>query len=154
MALTLTARPAPVLRRAAARLPARPSLLAAATVLLVCVPTGEKDVAAAVHVTPADLASLALVAVTGLDLLRGRTAALSRTVCALLGAVVIAAAVATVASIDPAASLTGFVRLTQVFVLVPAAVLCSLRDRTDQRLILGSFVIAALIQGWSARTST
>ena len=148
MALTLTAaRPAPALRRAGALLLARPSLLAAATVLLVCVPTGEKDVAAAVHVTPADLASLALVALIGRDLLRGRTPALSRTACALFGAVVFAAAVATVGSIDPAASLTGFVRLSQVFVLVPAAVLCSLRDRTDQRLILGSFVAAALVQG-------
>ncbi len=35
----------------------------------------------------------------------------------------------------------------QVFVLVPASVVCSLRDRTDQRLILGSFVAAALVQG-------
>ncbi|MFC9329946.1 O-antigen ligase family protein [Kitasatospora sp. NPDC057015] len=151
MALTIPAPPSPAaaLRRAADALAARPSLLAAATVLLVCVPTGEKDVSAAVHVTPADLASLALVALVGLDLLRGRTPrpALSRTACALFGAVVLAAAVATVGSIDPAASLTGFVRLTQVFVLVPAAVICALRDRTDQRLILGAFVLAALVQG-------
>ncbi|MDH6578474.1 O-antigen ligase family protein [Kitasatospora sp. MAP5-34] len=125
----------------------RPSLLAAATVLLVCVPTGEKNVAAAVHITAADLASLALVAVIALDLLRGRTPALSRTACVLFGGVVLAAATATVGSIDPSTSLTGFVRLVQVFVLVPAAVVCSLRDRTDQRLILGSFVVAALIQG-------
>ncbi|MFI5534646.1 O-antigen ligase family protein [Kitasatospora sp. NPDC051853] len=125
----------------------RPSLLAAATVLLVCVPTGEKDVTAAVHVTAADLASLALVAVTGLALLRGRLPALHRTVCVLFGAVVVAAGVATVHSIDPAASVTGFVRLVQVFVLVPAAVLCSLRDRLDQQLVLGSLVVAALVQG-------
>ncbi|GHH58715.1 membrane protein [Kitasatospora indigofera] len=149
MALTFPAAPGPAaaLRRAGAALSARPSLLAAATVLLVCVPTGEKDVTAAVHVTPADLASLALVALLGLDLLRGRTPRIGRTACALFGAVVLAAAVATVGSIDPAASATGFVRLTQVFVLVPVAVLCALRDRTDQRLILGSFVLAALVQG-------
>lgn len=126
---------------------ARPSLLAAATVLLVCVPSGEKDVTAAVHVTAADLASLALVGLTAVELLRGRTPALSRTACALFGGVVLAAAAATVGSIDPATSLTGFVRLVQVFALVPAAVVCSLRDRTDQRLILGSFVAAALIEG-------
>ncbi|MGW2547220.1 O-antigen ligase family protein, partial [Kitasatospora sp. NPDC001574] len=125
----------------------RPALLAAATVLLVCVPTGEKDVAAAVHVTAADLASLALVALTAVNLLRGRTPAIGRADAVRFGAVVAAAAVATVGSIDPATSLTGFVRLTQVFVLVPAAVLCSLRDRTDQRLVLGSFVVAALVQG-------
>ncbi|MFI6445298.1 O-antigen ligase family protein [Kitasatospora sp. NPDC050543] len=149
MALTLGAPPrtAPELRRPAALLLARPSLLAAATVLLVCVPTGDKDVTAAVHVTAADLASLALVALTALDLLRGRTPALSRTACTLFGAIVLAAAVATIGSIDPATSLTGFVRLTQVFVLVPAGVLCALRDRTDLRLTLGAFVTAGLIQG-------
>ncbi|MEV6972662.1 O-antigen ligase family protein [Kitasatospora sp. NPDC093806] len=149
MALTLaeTPRPASLLRRAGAALDRRPSLLAAATVLLVCVPTGEKDVAAAVHITAADLASLALVALTAVHLLRGRAPAIGRADAVRFGAVVTAAAVATVGSIDPATSLTGFVRLTQVFVLVPAAVLCALRDRTDQRLVLGSFVAAALIQG-------
>ncbi|MFG3228938.1 O-antigen ligase family protein [Kitasatospora sp. NPDC048194] len=147
MALTLSALPRPALRRALPALADRPSLLAAATVLLVCVPTGEKDVTAAVHVTAADVASLALVALTALNLLRGRLPALGRATCALFGGIVVAAAVATVGSIDPATSLTGFVRLTQVFVLVPAAVLCSLRDRGDQRLVLGSFVLAALIQG-------
>ncbi|MFE6872300.1 O-antigen ligase family protein [Kitasatospora sp. NPDC057692] len=149
MALTLAAppRPAELLRRAGGVVRERPGLLAAATVLLVCVPTGEKDVAAAVHVTAADLASLALVALTAVNLLRGRTPAIGRTDAVRFGAIVLAAAVATVGSIDPVTSLTGFVRLTQVFVLVPAAVLCALRDRTDQRLVLGSFVIAALIQG-------
>ncbi|RKT11191.1 O-antigen ligase-like membrane protein [Streptomyces sp. 1114.5] len=147
MALTLTALPRPSLRRALPALVDRPSLLAAATVLLVCVPTGEKDVAAAVHITAADLASLGLVALTALNLLRGRLPAVDRTTCLLFGGIVVAAAVATVGSIDPATSVTGFVRLTQVFVLVPAGVLCALRDRTDQRLVLGSFVLAALIQG-------
>ncbi|MFD8698720.1 O-antigen ligase family protein [Kitasatospora purpeofusca] len=149
MALPLAAPPHParLLRRAGGVLQERPGLLAAATVLLVCVPTGEKDVAAAVHITAADLASLALVALTAVNLLRGRTPALGRADAVRFGAIVTAAAVATVGSIDPSTSLTGFVRLTQVFVLVPAAVLCSLRDRTDQRLVLGSFVAAALIQG-------
>ncbi|MFF3007541.1 O-antigen ligase family protein [Kitasatospora sp. NPDC057940] len=147
MALTLPAVPRLALRKALPALADRPSLLAAATVLLVCVPTGEKDVAAAVHVTAADVASLALVALTVLNLLRGRLPAVSRATCVLFGGIVVAAAVATVGSIDPATSLTGFVRLTQVFVLVPAGVLCSLRDRVDQRLVLGSFVLAALVQG-------
>lgn len=151
MALTLPADPASgrvtALRNTLAAAADRPSLLAAATVLLVCVPTGEKDVTAAVHITAADLASLALVALTAVNLLRGRLPALDRTTCVLFGGIVAAAAVATVGSIDPATSVTGFVRLTQVFVLVPASVLCSLRDRTDQRLVLGSFVLAALIEG-------
>ncbi|MFJ5925223.1 O-antigen ligase family protein [Kitasatospora sp. NPDC092948] len=125
----------------------RPSWLAAATVLLVCFPTGEKDVTAAVHVTPADLASLALVALTAVELLRGRLRRLDAAAATLFGAVVLAAAVATVHSVDPSASLTGFVRLVQIFVLVPAAVLLAVRDRYDQRLVLGSFVLAALIEG-------
>ncbi|MEW1911986.1 O-antigen ligase family protein [Kitasatospora sp. NPDC085895] len=145
---TLPARTAP-LPQWWRRLPAAPrpaAAAAAATVLLVCVPTGEKDVTAAVHVTPADLASLLLVALTAADLLRGR-ARLERTVCLLFGAVVCAAAAATLASIDPQASTTGFVRLVQIFVLVPAAVACALRTRRDRRLVLGAFVAAALVEG-------
>ncbi|MBB4925982.1 O-antigen ligase family protein [Kitasatospora kifunensis] len=125
----------------------RPSLLVALTILLVCVPTGEENVTAAVHITPADLASLALVGLLGLDLLRGRPLHLSRPACLVFSGVVCAAAAATVTSIDPAASLTGFIRLVQIFVLVPAAVLTALRDRTDLRLVLGAFVLAALIEG-------
>ncbi|GAA1249038.1 O-antigen ligase family protein [Kitasatospora nipponensis] len=138
--------PRPALPAAGALL-RRPSWLAAATVLLVCVPTGEKDVTAAVHVTAADLASLALVALTALDLLRGRAQGLGRAACLVFAGVVCAAAAATVTSIDPATSLTGFVRLVQIFVLVPASVICALRDRTDLRLVLGAFVLAALIEG-------
>jgi O-antigen ligase len=140
------AEPAGALRR----IPVRrhlPALAASATVLLVCVPTGEKDVTAAVHITPADLASLALVALVGLELLRGRAARLDTAACLLFGTVVCAAGAATLASIDPAASVTGFVRLVQVFVLVPAAVACALRDPLDRRLVLGSFVAAALVEG-------
>ncbi|WP_329579629.1 O-antigen ligase family protein [Kitasatospora sp. NBC_01250] len=165
MALTLAPHPAlaaarpPADRRPADRPPTalpraavaavlrRPSLLVALTVLLVCVPTGEENVTAAVHITPADLASLALVGLLGVDLLRGRPPALSRSACLVLSGVVAAAAAATITSVDPAASLTGFIRLVQIFVLVPAAVLTALRDRTDLRLVLGAFVLAALIEG-------
>ncbi|GJF30862.1 membrane protein [Kitasatospora sp. NE20-6] len=144
MALPLrAAAPLPVLRR----LRLRTGHAAAATVLLVCVPTGEKDVAAAVHVTPADLASMLLVTLVGADLLRGRTAGPGRRVCLLLAGIVLAAAAATLHSVDPAASITGFVRLVQVFVLVPAAVACAVRDRRDLHLVLGSLVAVALVEG-------
>ncbi|GAA1959787.1 O-antigen ligase family protein [Kitasatospora viridis] len=146
MALTLPHRATTVGHRVPALL-RRPSLLTAATVLLVCVPTEEKDVAASVHVTPADLASLLLVALLGLDVLRGRPIGLGRRACALFGAITLAAALATLTSIDPSASLTGFVRLEQIFVLVPVAVLAALRDRTDLRLVLGSFIAAAVVEG-------
>ncbi|MFJ6215819.1 O-antigen ligase family protein [Streptomyces sp. NPDC092296] len=140
--------PAPVSAARARELLRRPSLAAAATVLLVCVPSGEQDVTAAVHITPADVASLVLVAVVALALLRGRLrTALSPLACLLFGAVAVAAAVATATAVDPIAALTGFVRLVQVFVLVPVAVLLSLRDRRDIRLLLGALVAAALIEG-------
>ncbi|MCC9308275.1 O-antigen ligase family protein [Kitasatospora sp. RB6PN24] len=125
----------------------RPSLVAAATVLLVCVPTGEKDVSAAVHVTAADVASGLLVLLLAIDLLRGRRIGLSRRAAVLFGAVTVAGAVATVTSTDPELSASGFVRQEQIFVLVPLAVLAALRDRTDLRLVLGSLVLAALIEG-------
>ncbi|MCD0483213.1 O-antigen ligase family protein [Streptacidiphilus sp. ASG 303] len=143
--------PAPgPLRDLALDLLRRPALAAAATVLLVCLPApgGAQDVAAAVHVTAADVASLVLVALTAVPLLRGR----SRTAppplaCLLLGGVAAAAAAATATALDPAAALTGFVRLVQVFVLVPAAVLLALRDRRDLHLVLGALVAAALAEG-------
>ncbi|WP_231607927.1 O-antigen ligase family protein [Streptacidiphilus albus] len=122
-----------------------PALLAAATVLLVCLPTGgDRDVTAAVHVTPADVASVALV---GLCALRARTARLPAAAVVLFGGVLLAVAVATVASQDPAVSLSGFVRFVQVFVLVPLAVLLALRERRDLRLLLGALVVAAVIEG-------
>ena len=142
---------APPGRRAA--LPAllrRPSALAALTVLLVCVPLGNQDVTAAVHVTPADVASVGLVAVCGLRVLSALRAgrALVPTRAAVLFCVIaVAVAASTIASQDPSESLSGFVRLIQVFVLVPLAVLLALRERRDLVLVLGAMVGAALIEG-------
>ncbi|MEY9969001.1 O-antigen ligase [Streptacidiphilus sp. MAP12-16] len=129
----------------------RPSALAALTVLLVCVPLGKQDVTAAVHVTPADVASLGLVALcvwrSAVALRSGAGSLLPVPTAVLFSLVLVAVAVASIASQDPAQSLSGFVRLTQVFVLVPVAVLLSLRDRRDLGLLLGALVGAALIEG-------
>ncbi|MEZ0089364.1 O-antigen ligase family protein [Streptacidiphilus sp. EB129] len=126
----------------------RPSTLAAVTVLLVCVPLGNQDVTAAVHVTPADVASLLLVGVVALSVLRGRTpVALPGPTALVFSGVAVAVAAAAAASQDPSQSLSGFVRITQVFVLVPVAVLLSLRDRADLRRVLGALVGAALTEG-------
>ena len=128
----------------------RPSALAALTVLLVCVPLGNQDVTAAVHVTPADVASVGLIAVCGLRALSGLRA--GRQLVPARAAVVfcviaVAVAASTIASQDPSESLSGFVRLIQVFVLVPLAVLLTLRERRDLVLVLGAMVGAALIEG-------
>jgi O-antigen ligase len=139
-------------RRAALRaLLRRPSALAALVVLLVCVPTGNQDVTAAVHVTPADVASLALVALCGWraagTVLRGGGGLLPPRAVLVFTGVLVGVAAAAIASQDPSESLSGFVRITQVFVLVPIALLLSLRDRRDLRLILGALVVAAVIEG-------
>lgn len=128
----------------------RPSALAALTVLLVCVPLGNQDVTAAVHVTPADVASVGLIAVCGLRVLSGLRAGqrLVPTRAAFLFCLIaVAVAASTIASQDPSESLSGFVRLIQVFVLVPLAVLLTLRERRDLVLVLGAMVGAALIEG-------
>ncbi|WP_052443361.1 O-antigen ligase family protein [Streptacidiphilus neutrinimicus] len=124
-----------------------PAQLVALTILLVCVPSGNQDVTAAVHVTPADVGSLVLVAVTLPFALWRRTRFLSPTTALLLGGVLLAVAMATAASQDPHESLSGFVRFVQIFVIVPAAVACAVRDRRDLRLVLTAFAAAALVEG-------
>lgn len=126
-----------------------------ATVLLLCVPPGPEGPGGS---TPADLASGVLVVWCVLALLRRRrsTAAgpgravpspLTPLAALVLGGPAVAFAVATVASHDPAASLPGFVRYLQLFVLVPGAVLLSLRDARDARLVSAAIVVLALAEG-------
>lgn len=146
-------RPGPGRRAAPAarELLRRPSALAALTVLLVCVPMGNEDVTAAVHVTPADVASLGLVALCGWraarHLGRGGGGLLPPRAALVFCGVLLAVAAASIASRDPSGSLSGFVRLTQVFVLVPVSMLLCLRDRDDLRLVLVALVGSAVIEG-------
>jgi O-Antigen ligase len=136
---------------------ARPALLAAMTVLLICVPVGDKDVSASVHVTPADLGSVALVVSVLPRLLAG--ARLPRSwIWAAMGATVVGFAVATVASQDPRTSITGFVRYAQLFVIVPIAVVLAVQERRDQRLLCQAVLAAAVLEGavgtWQVVTGT
>ncbi|WP_042376119.1 O-antigen ligase family protein [Streptacidiphilus melanogenes] len=124
-----------------------PAQLVALTILLVCVPTGEQDVTAAVHVTPADVGSTVLVAATLPLALWRRTRFLGHSTALLLGGVLLAVGMATAASQDPHESLSGFVRFVQIFVIVPAAVAYAVRDRRDLRLALTAFAAAALVEG-------
>ncbi|MFI0858990.1 O-antigen ligase family protein [Streptomyces smyrnaeus] len=138
----------------AARGPAVPVVV---TVLLLCVPAGSAGPGALPGVTPADVCSGVLVVWCAVRLLRrspprratGRPAprALTPLAVLVLGAPATAFAVTTAASADPAASLPGFVRYLQLFVLVPGAVLLSLRDARDARLVCGAVVLLALIEG-------
>ncbi|MEV0369169.1 O-antigen ligase family protein [Streptomyces sp. NPDC050636] len=124
-----------------------PLVPAVATVLLLCVPADRGDVAAAGKITPADAASAVLVVCCAVRLLRRRARPLDRRAVLVLGAPAVGLAVATIASADPAASLPGFVRHLQIFVLVPAALVLTLRTARDFRVVAGSVVLLALVQG-------
>jgi O-antigen ligase len=124
-----------------------------ATVLLLCVPEQTSNVSESGKAALADGASVVLVLWCAARLLRARREGqsprgrLAPAAALLLGVPAVAFAIATVTSADPAASLPGFVRYAQVFVLVPAAVLLSLRDARDFRLVCGALVLLALVQG-------
>ncbi|MBG0828116.1 O-antigen ligase family protein [Planomonospora sp. ID67723] len=133
-----------------------PSALAAATVLLVCVPQERDDLTTASDVTLADLASVALIATAAAALLpAGRRLPGRAWVTVPL---VVAATAATLASQDVMASLPGLFRYLQVFVLIPLAVIVALRDRMDLWLVGGAVAGAALLQGavgsWQALSGT
>lgn len=136
---------------------ARPALLAALTVLLICVPVGNKDVSASIHITPADLGSVALTLSVLPRLLRGARLPLSPLWIAM-SAVVVAFTVATVASQDPWTSMSGFVRYAQLFVVIPVATAVAVRERRDQRLLCAAVLAAAVVEGalgtWQALTRT
>ncbi|WP_079132205.1 O-antigen ligase family protein [Streptomyces nanshensis] len=136
--------------RAAAHVPWRqwaPMAPVLATVLVLCVPVQTDDVTTSGRITPADAASLVLVVWCLVRLLRGRGGRLTPCAALVLGAPAVAFAVATAASADPQTSLTGFVRYTQIFVLVPGAVLLLLRGTRDFRLLSWALVVLALVQG-------
>jgi O-antigen ligase len=134
-----------------------PATLAALTVLAVCVPTGGGEISGAVTITPADVISALLVAVVSLRVLAGDRPPRSRVWLAMAVAV-LAFGVATVTSADPAASLSGFVRYLQLFVLVPAAVALAVRRRQDALLVCGAVLAAAVFEGavgtWQYVTGT
>jgi O-antigen ligase len=120
---------------------------AVATVLVLCAPVQTGDVTDSGNVTVADAASLVLVVWCLVRLLRGRGGRLTPRAAVVLGAPAVALATATAASADPSASLPGFARCLQIFVLVPAVVLLLLRGTRDFRVLCGAFVLLGLVQG-------
>ncbi|MET9354738.1 O-antigen ligase family protein [Streptomyces sp. NPDC006617] len=124
------------------RLP--PVLAVVAVVALLALPLAPDDGGGA-H--PADAVSALAVLYCALRLVRDRRRPLSRTAAVVLGLPVLGLAVAAAGALSPGAGLTGLGRYLQVFVLVPAAVLLLVRDRTDVRLLTWSMVGLALWQG-------
>lgn len=142
----------------------RPAWVAAGAMVMVCVPSRTNDVSASVHITAIDLGTVLIVACVLPIWLRAAAglahAALSRSVCVLLGALVAAFTIATVASADPHASLSGLVRYLQLFVIVPAAVATLVRvsPPRDRTLLLVTTVVTGLFEAafgtWQTLTVT
>ncbi|MBM9505784.1 O-antigen ligase family protein [Streptomyces sp. KK5PA1] len=147
--------PATVRLRLARLLPLLPAL---ATIALLAVPVAPGDVSASGKVTPADAASAVLVVTCALRLLRQRRRVLSPAAAALLGAPLLGFAAAAVTDVDPVLGAAGFLRYAQVFVLVPAAIVLTVRDRRDADVLATAVVGLALVQGtvgtWQYATGT
>jgi O-antigen ligase len=138
------ARVVPVAWRRAARL--GPVLPALATVALLLVPPSG-DSATGTQVTAADAASAVLVLCCALTAVHRGARPLDRAAAVILGAPALGFALATVTSQNPGESLLGLVRYAQIFVLVPAALVLTLRDRRDVRVLAAALVVLALAQG-------
>ncbi|MFI5757584.1 O-antigen ligase family protein [Streptomyces sp. NPDC051569] len=124
-----------------------PLLPAVAVLALLAVPAAPAGDGSAGTGTVADAASGLLVLHCLVRVLRERARPLTRTAALVLGLPVLGVSVAAITSHDPAASLPGVARYLQIFVLVPAALLLLIRDRRDFRLVAGSVVALALVQG-------
>ncbi|GAA4140560.1 O-antigen ligase family protein [Actinomadura keratinilytica] len=122
-----------------------PPALIAATVVCVCLPRGPADLDAAVQVTPADVASAALVAVAVLAVVLGRRRLPPRALVAF-GPLIAALGVTTVLSTDVEVSLVGAARFLQVFALVPLAVMLAVRERRHLVLVCGAVLAAGLFE--------
>jgi hypothetical protein len=124
----------------------RPSLLVVATILLVTPPSGVTDVSTSGHVTPADVAAGVVILAVVVRWFAGDRVGTRRGWLPFAAAVV-AFAVATVIATDVSASARGFIRYSELFVLIPVAVAMSLRDRTDVLLVAGALVAVTAFEG-------
>ncbi|MFB6844902.1 O-antigen ligase family protein [Streptomyces sp. NPDC056373] len=96
---------------------------------------------------PADAFSGLVVVFCVIRLLLERRRPLSPAAAVILGLPVVGLALSTMGAFSPQAGLTGLGRYLQTFVLVPAAVLLLLRDRTGFRMVAWAFVGLGLCQG-------
>jgi O-antigen ligase len=143
--LTAGALPGPLGRLRSHWWPLAPAV---APVLLLAVPVSYGNGSStSTHVSAADAASVVLVLFCAVRLLRRRARPLTPAAAAVLGMPAVGIAVATMTAGDPSAALPGLVRYLQIFVLVPAAVVLLLRDARDYRVVAGSFVVLAVLQG-------
>ncbi|XRQ10203.1 O-antigen ligase family protein [Actinomadura welshii] len=150
-----TARVARAAGAVAAAVCRRPSWLVAAAVASIGVPPGSRAFGPGVQVTAGDVASVVLVLVAASLLLAGR-AELPRAALPAFGPLLAGLGVSTVCSTDVLASLPGFVRNAQIFVLVPLAVVVLVRDRRDLAIVCSSVLALGLAESvygiWQSAT--
>ncbi|GGT52861.1 O-antigen ligase family protein [Streptomyces purpureus] len=119
-----------------------------AVIALLTVPAGDAAPGGSAGTgTVADAASGLLVLVALVRLVREGARPLTRTAAVVLGLPVLGICLAAITSYDPAASLPGVARYIQVFVLVPAAVVLTVRSRRDFAVVAWGLVGLALVQG-------
>ena len=144
-------------RRLCGLLVRRPVWAAAATVALAAYPAASGDVAASYHVTPADAGAVLFTGLALFSAIRYRRG-LPRRLAVAFGILAVALAVAALTAADGTAGLSGFVRYSELVVVLPAAVVISLRDRHDYAVLGGALVVLALVEGaigtWQALTRT
>jgi putative peptidoglycan lipid II flippase len=124
----------------------RPSVLVVATLVLDCAPTNREDISASAHVAPADIAAVALVAAVAVGVVGGRRT-LSRRAWHPFAVVLAVLAATTLTSQDSFASVIGFVRYAELFVLIPVAVAVAVRDRRDVLLVATTVLAVAVFEG-------
>ncbi|MFC8147624.1 O-antigen ligase family protein [Streptomyces paradoxus] len=134
--MSLALRPLP--RRDAALTPA---LLVVAVPALLALPLASDGAG------PADVFSGLVVVYCVIRLMFERRRPLSPAAAVILGLPVVGLALATMGAFSSQAGLTGLGRYLQTFVLVPAAVLLLLRDRTGFRMVAWACVGLGLCQG-------
>lgn len=119
----------------------RPSILVAAALLIVCVPSPYQDLGASVTIADA-VAGLAIIAVAvRMNRIRSRRGWIP------YAAVIVALACATLGAQDIGESVRGFVRYAELFVLVPVAVALSIKDRLDMALVAGAMILTTVVEG-------
>src|SRR5215210_4191419 len=126
---------------------ARPSLLVAATLLLLCVPAGARPEQGSA-LGAVDVSALVLVVVVACRRLSAHgplpvKGSVLLALAGLTGAVTVAALSAT----DIGLGALGWVRYMEIFVAVPLAVALAIRTRTDVAIVLGAIIAIGLIEG-------
>jgi O-antigen ligase len=122
----------------------RPSIVVAAALLIVCVPSPWQDLGASATVADA-VAGLAVAAVA-IRLVAGDRIH-SRRGWIPYAAVIVALTCATFGAQDISEGIRGFVRYAELFVLVPVAVAMSLKDRIDVILVAGAMILTTVVEG-------